>query len=60
MLWLGWWAGVSEVGSPERKPRKTMCFSRFLGGQAPYEPTPPLFWTPASRPVFFKVLAPKP
>ena len=40
MLWLGWWAGVSEVGSPERKPKKTIGFSMFLGRQAPYEPNP--------------------
>ena len=60
MLWLCWWAGVSDVGSLERKLRKTICFSRFLGGQADREPTPPLFTTLASGPVFFKVLVLKP
>ena len=60
MLWLGWWAGVSEVGSPERKPKKPIGFSRFLGGQEignlPLVSSP----LPASRAVFFKVLVPKP
>ena len=44
---------VSEVGAPERKPQKNVCFPGFWGGQAPSFPTPPLFSTPASGAVFF-------
>ena len=30
MLWLGWWDGVSEVSSLERKLKKTHCFFFFF------------------------------
>ena len=54
-LWLGWWVVGSVVGRLGRKPRFSLGFSRFLGGEANSEHTPPLFGLPASRAVFFEV-----
>ena len=60
MLWLRWWVVGSVVGWLGRKPFFSLGFSRFLGGQAPYEPNPRLLAFLASRPVFFEVKALKP
>ena len=56
MLWLGRWVVGSVVGRLGRKPRFSLGFSRFLGGQANREHTPRQFGLPASGAVFFKVL----
>ena len=60
MLWLGWRGGVSDVGSPERKLRKTICFLGFE--EARQIGNLPLVSSglPASGPVFFDVLVQKP
>ena len=55
-LWLGWWVVGSVVGRLGRKPRFSLGFSRFWGGQANREHTPRQFGLPASGAVFFKVL----
>ena len=56
MLWLGRGVVGSVVGRFGRKPSFSFSFFRFLEGQANREHTPRLFTTPASGPVFFKVL----